>query len=129
MPARITLTELVGEYAVSRLEQGAAFPAWADGKGFVSISRTSDELSIVCLAERVPDGVKSDAGWIVFKFEGPFGFDQTGIATSVLNPLAEEKIGIFLISTFDTDYLLIKTENRRKAISALEKAGHQLNSA
>jgi uncharacterized protein len=126
MPISVTLTELTGIYAVSRLAPDAAIPQWADGAGFVSIGRTADELSIVCLADRVPEHEKSDRGWMLFKFEGPFAFDQTGIAVAVLNPLADAGIGIFLVSTFDTDYLLIKREHRENAVNCLEKAEHRL---
>ena len=62
-------------------------PAWADGEGFVSISRSDDELSIVCRAERIPSGVKQDTGWTCYKFIGPFAFDETGIVASVIGPL------------------------------------------
>lgn len=122
----VTLKELPGDYAVARLPRGSAIPDWADGEGFVSIGRTEDELSVVCLAVRVPDGVRSDAGWTVYKFEGPFEFTETGIALSVIRPLSEEGISIFLVSTFDTDYLLIKTADRERAGPLLVAAGHVL---
>jgi uncharacterized protein len=120
----ITLTELAGDYAVSQLNRTAPIPAWADGDGFVSIGRTADELSVVCLAERVPAGIRTDGPWSAFKFEGPFDFAETGIAAAVIGPLAEAKIGVFLVSTFDTDYLLVKRAARDVALSALRQVGH-----
>jgi uncharacterized protein len=123
----VTLKELPGDYAVARLSRDSAIPAWADGEGFVSIGRTEDELSVVCLAARVPDDVRSQAGWTVYKFEGPFEFSETGIALSVIRPLSEEGVSIFLVSTFDTDYLLIRTADRERAGALLAGAGHVLS--
>lgn len=125
MPS-VKLEQLAGDYAVARLERGDAIPAWADGDGFVSISRTADELSVVCVAGRVPQSVKHEAGWTCFKFLGPFAFDETGIALAVIRPLSEADVGIFLVSTFDTDYLLVKSENVGRARALLEGAGHRL---
>jgi uncharacterized protein len=123
----VTLKELPGDYAVARLPRDSAIPAWADGEGFVSIGRTEDELSVVCLSARVPADVCSQAGWTVYKFEGPFEFSETGIALSVIRPLSEEGISILLVSTFDTDYLLIKAADRERAGPLLVAAGHVLS--
>jgi hypothetical protein len=123
---QVTLLPLSGTYAVARLDPHAPIPGWADGPGFVSISRTADELSVVCLAERVPGDVRADRAWSCFKFQGPFAFDETGIAAAVLQPLAADGIGIFLVSTFDTDYLLVQVADRERVIAALRAAGHRI---
>ncbi|MBP0614672.1 ACT domain-containing protein [Jiella sp. KSK16Y-1] len=120
----ITLRALDSDYAISRLAPDDAIPGWADGPGFVSITRTQDELSILCLAERVPSGTSTDQGWRCFQFVGPFAFDETGIAAAVLQPLAEADIGIFLVSSFDTDYLFVKMENAGRTAQVLTSAGH-----
>jgi len=120
----VTLKPLDGDYAISRLASNESVPGWADGSGFVSISRTEDELSVVCLAQRVPADVRSDTGWACMKLVGPFAFNETGIALAVIKPLAEAGIGIFLVSTFDTDYLLVKTPNAPRARELLIEAGH-----
>lgn len=125
MPS-ITLTELAGDYGIVRLPADAAIPAWADGAGLVSISRTQDELSVLCLAARIPDSVKPDLGWTAFKFEGPFAFNEHGILLSVISPISGAAIGVFVISTFDTDYLLVKTENAARVRGLLTAAGHTL---
>ncbi|MDX2005494.1 MAG: ACT domain-containing protein [Meiothermus sp.] len=125
----IHLELLPGLYAVSQLSPAAPVPSWADGEGFVSIGRTEEELSVVCLEARVPSGVKTDGGWRCFKFQGPFAFDQTGILSSVLEPLARAEVGIFAVSTFNTDYLLVKTENLERTVAALEAAGHLVQAA
>jgi len=122
----VELKELPGAYAVARLPQDAPIPAWADGTGFVSISRTDEELSIVCRQERIPRQVKSDTDWACFKFVGPFAFDETGIVLSVIAPLSTNEIGIFLVSTFDGDHMLVKQGDLASARSLLLNAGHRL---
>ncbi|MCV9946472.1 MULTISPECIES: ACT domain-containing protein [Rhizobium] len=126
MAPRITIRELEGSYAIARLAPDAAIPAWADGEGFVSIGRSDEELSIVCRAERVPADIKHDGGWSCYKFQGPFAFNEAGILLSVIRPLSESNIGIFAVSTFDTDNLLIKTSDKARADELLAAAGHTL---
>ncbi|MBI2214966.1 MAG: ACT domain-containing protein [Acidobacteria bacterium] len=112
------------ELAIARLEPDAAIPAWAWGGAFASVTRTFRELSIVCLAERVPGEVRHERGWAMLELEGPFAFELTGILASFLAPLAEAKIGIFAISTFDTDVVLVKRASLDAALAALARAGH-----
>ena len=126
MTARIRLKQLPRLYAISRLERGDAIPSWADGPGFVSITRTDVELSIVCLQDRVPDAVRQDSDWVAFKFEGPFAFGETGIVLSVIGPLSENGLGIFVVSTFDGDHLLVKATDQAAARRLLVEAGHKL---
>ncbi len=95
MAKRVRLRRLEGSYSVCRLDVQNAIPAWADGDGFVSISRSDDELSVVCRSERVPAGVRQDGGWSCYKLIGPFAFDETGIVASVISPLSENGLGIF----------------------------------
>lgn len=123
---QITLELSAGDYAISRLEPGAALPDWADGAGFVSISRSAHELSIVCLAKRVPAEVVSDRDWVCFRFVGPFAFGATGIVLSVVRPLSENGIGVFIVSTYDGDHLLIKRSDLSRASTLLQQAGHTL---
>jgi uncharacterized protein len=130
MAAKIDLRQLSGSYAICKLSPESPIPDWADGEGFVSISRTSEELSIVCRSDRAPGRVPADiqvsSEWRCWQFVGPFAFDETGIALSVIRPLSESGIGIFLVSTFDTDYLLIKERDVEAAKTALLRAGHAL---
>jgi uncharacterized protein len=120
----LRLKKLAGAYAVARLEANSHIPAWADGDGFVSIGRTEDELSIVCLQERIPTATRKDRNWTCFKFQGPFAFGETGIVLSVIKPLSENGIGIFVVSTFDGDHLLVKTEDAVTAELLLVANGH-----
>ena len=116
--------------AVCRFASDARIPAWALEGGFFCVVRTRDELSIVCsedvcTADRMPDGAPTERGWLAMKLEGPFPFSMTGVLASFLQPLAEAQISIFAISTFATDYVLIKRENLEQAVAALGAAGHE----
>jgi hypothetical protein len=123
---QIALEQAQGEYAVCRLAPTAAIPAWADGAGFVTISRSAHELSIVCLADRVPHETQREDGWTCLRFVGPFAFGATGIVLSVVRPLSEGGLGVFVVSTFDGDHLLIKTGDMPAATALLARAGHVL---
>ncbi len=108
-----------------RLSAGAKIPAWAWSGSFSSVTRTEDELSIVCAAESVPVEHQPKSPWVCFKVEGPFSFSEVGILASVIDPLAEKKVPIFAISTFDTDYVLVGEEHAEIALQALRDAGHE----
>jgi hypothetical protein len=111
--------------AVCQLAVGSTVPEWALGAGFFCVTQTAEELSVVCEEGRVPDEVRVERDWIVLKLEGPFPFDMTGVLSSFLRSLADAGIPIFAVSTFDTDYVLIKSEKLESAIAALEAAGHR----
>jgi hypothetical protein len=120
----LVLTLLSDVFAIAQLDAAAPTPAWADGGGFVSITRTASELSIVCREERVPAEVKAERGWRAFRLEGPIAFDAVGVLKQVLDPLAEAKVVVFTISTHDTDYVLVKAVQSEQAITALTRFGH-----
>ena len=113
-----------------RLAFDARVPAWALEGAFFCVVRTRDELSVVCREDactegRIPDGALAERGWMALKLEGPFPFSMTGVLASFLQPLAEARIPIFAISTFNTDYVLIKPENLEQAVVVLAAAGHE----
>lgn len=125
----LTLTLRPFRLAVCRLPAGSPVPGWAWSGGFHSITRTPDELSVICdftAAEAAPaaEGLRVDGPWAVFEVQGPFAFDVTGVVASLSAPLAEAGVGIFVLSTFDTDWLLVKAGNERAAAAAWEAAGH-----
>jgi len=124
----LTLSLLSGSFGICRLEPEATIPDWANAGGFISITRTSDELSIVCAEANVSEGVKADRGWRCLKVEGPLDLSLTGVLASLVSPLAEARINIFAISTFDTDYLLVKEEKISRATEVLIRSGHRLTS-
>jgi len=127
MPS-LTLSILPDAFSICRLDPNERIPNWADAHSFVSITRTADELSLVCLDKNAPAEVNANRGWRCLKVEGPLDLSLTGILTSLAAPLAEAQIGIFAISTFDTDYLLVKEQALTEAIAVLEEAGHIVRS-
>lgn len=122
----IKLKQLEGVYTISQLPPSEPVPAWCDGEGFVNISRGDDELSMICLKNRVPQEVKSDGEWTCFKFLGPFAFGETGIVLSVVRPISENGIGILILSTFNGDYLLVQNADLNSSIQHLKAAGHTI---
>lgn len=117
---------LTALYAIVRLAPDDSVPEWATQGEFTSISRSADELSIVCPAENLPADVHSPHHWICVKLEGPFPFSQTGILMSFIEPLSSNRVPIFAISTYDTDYVLVPEEFWGIAFSLLQKAGHEV---
>lgn len=119
------LALLSGEYAICRLAADASIPAWATGGPFVSVTRTPDELSIVCPAERVPTGVRVNTGWRCLKVEGTFDLaTATGVLASIASPLASASISLFAVATYDTDYILVQAADLERVRAALATAGH-----
>jgi hypothetical protein len=121
---RFPLTLLPGRFAVCRLEPSAAVPPWADGVPLASVTRTAEELSVVCAEEAVPAGVKAETGWKALRLEGPVPFSTVGVISGLTAPLAAQGIPVFVLSTFDTDYLLLKESVLGRAQKALAKAGY-----
>ena len=91
---------------------------------FFSVTRTRDELSVICLADQVPSGLTAEAGWRALKVHGPFALSEIGVLAALAAPLAHEKVSLLAISTFDTDYLLVSEKQLHAAIAALKGAGH-----
>jgi hypothetical protein len=114
-------------YAILRQPPDAPIPAWAIRGEFTSITRTADELSIVCPAGNIPKDLDPGLRWICLKLEGPFPFSQTGVLLSFIEPLSNHGIPIFAISTYDTDYVLVQEEYAGATLDALQAAGHELN--
>jgi hypothetical protein len=123
----LELTLLPEHFAISRLAADAPIPAWAMEGSFFSITGTAEELSVVCEFARVPVGVRSQSGWRVFKVHGPFVLTEIGVLSALATPLAEAKLSLFAISTFDTDYLLVASETLSPAVAALGRAGHKIH--
>jgi hypothetical protein len=121
---QLTLTILPDTFAVCRLDVNAAIPPWATAGGFFSITRTAEELSIVCLQSSVPESTRCEQDWRCFKLAGPIPFMMVGVLASLVQPLAEAGISVFAVSTFDTDYLLVKSRDLASAIDALRQKGH-----
>jgi hypothetical protein len=130
VPHHLQFRILLQPLAICHLTPNAELPAGLLDAAFSAVVRTPDELSLVlseelCSGGRLPPGALVEPGWIALQLRGPFPFSLTGVLSSFLQPLAEAKIPIFAISTFDTDYVLIKRENWPKAVTALRAAGHE----
>lgn len=122
---RLRLRALSATLAVARLESDAPLPSWINGS-FTSITRTTEELSIVCDEAAVPHDVRAERGWRGLALAGPIAFETTGVAAALVAPLASAGISVFLIATFDTDYLLVKQERFVETLAVLRSAGHDI---
>lgn len=120
----LTLTTLPGEFCVCKLPADAAIPAWATQGAFFTITRTKQELSIVCSQSGPPAGVPCEGGWRCLQVAGPLDFALVGVVASLATPLADAGVSVFIVSTFDTDYLLVKGKDLDRALAALRQAGH-----
>ena len=123
----LTLTVLPEKLAVCRLDAGEEIPAWALKSSYSSITRTRDELSIICMEQFVPQEVKCERDWRALRLEGPFDFNLVGILASVLDPLAYAAISILAIGTYDTDYVLVREGHLERAVAVLLTAGHAVH--
>ncbi len=119
------LSLLAGQLAVCQLDPNASIPNWATGD-LLSITRTTTELSIVCEQENVPPEAKAERGWRCLRIEGPLDFTLVGVVASVANALADSDVALFVVSTFDTDYVLVKEEELSNAVESLRAAGHSV---
>ena len=119
-------TLLDGLFAVARLDADADVPPWAHRGAFTTITRTPHELSIVCDEGGVPDEVPAERGWRCLGLEGPIAFETTGVAARFTSVLAQRRISVFVVSTFDTDYVLVKAAKVDAAIEALRDAGYDV---
>lgn len=126
-PRYLELSLLPGRFAISKLAPDAHLPAWAARGSFYSVTRTRDELSIIVEEAHVPAGTQSQSGWRVLRVHGPFILSEIGVLTSLTTPLADARVSVFVVSTFDTDYLLVTEEQLTSAIVALDGAGHAIH--
>ncbi len=122
-----TISPLPDEFAIRKLPADAAVPVWATQGTFSSITRTSDELSIIVESKFLPPPHQAGELWRVLKVHGPFEPSSIGVIASLVAPLAAAQLSVFTVSTFDTDYLLIQTHNFHRALDALRHAGHTVN--
>ena len=119
----LCLTVLPGEFSVWRLAADDPLPSLERGS-FLSITRTNDELSIVSPSTDVPSGSQVEDGWRCLRVEGPLAFEMTGVLAALSTPLAKAKVPIFVVSTYDTDYLLVKAADLERASATLRDEGH-----
>jgi len=119
----LCLTALPGEFSVWRLAAEEPLPSLERGN-FLSMTRTNDELSIVSPSADVPSGSQVEDGWRCLRVEGPLAFEMTGVLAELSAPLARAEIPIFVVSTYDTDYLMVKAADLNRACNTLRNEGH-----
>jgi hypothetical protein len=124
---KLSLKILPGRMAVCRFEPSASLPAWMDGSGFYSVTRTSEELTVVCRETLVAADTTCESGWRCIRVKGVLDFSEIGIMFSITRPLAKAGVSVFVISTYDTDYFLVKEKELPKTIDALTAAGHRID--
>ena len=120
------LALLSQELAVCRLEDHEPVPDWAWRGELVSITRARGELSVVCAAGAVPDGVRAERGWRALVVTTAMDFSVTGVAATLTAPLADAGVSVLPIATYDTDYFLVQNDRLADAIEALLAAGHRV---
>lgn len=123
-PQSLRLDLLPGRYAVCRRGPDDLLAALPRSGDFLSVTRTADELSIVLPEAEVGAGVRAERGWRVLRVAGPLELSQVGVLAALAAPLAQDGVSIFAVSTFDTDYLLVKEDDLERAREALSAAGH-----
>lgn len=123
---RLTLKLLDETYGVCSLEKDSEISPWIVEGNFLSITKTDEELSIVCEEKNISEGIKYEGGWKILKIEGKLDFALVGILAKISNIMAENNISIFAISTYDTDYILIKLNNINKAVELLKKENYNI---
>jgi hypothetical protein len=123
---RLSLVCLDGVYAVCRLPAGATVPDWATRGGLWSLTRTPDELSVLCAEAVVPAGVRHEPGWRCLRVAGTLPLGEVGVVSALAGPLAEAGVSVFVLSSFDTDYLFVRAEQWERAVEALRAAGHEV---
>jgi hypothetical protein len=120
------LTLLDGGLAVCRLGPDSPLPDWAWRGPVASVTRVPGELSVVCAEDAPPDGVLAERGWRAYQVEGPIPFTLTGVVSSLTAPLAAAGVGVFVLSTYDTDFVLVKDADLAAAAAALRAGGHEV---
>lgn len=124
--SKLTIKLLKEKYVVCRLNKNEAIPSWALQGDFYSITKTEDELSIVCLQDNIIDNIKCEKDWRVLKIEGPLDFSLVGILSKISTLMANNSISIFAVSTYDTDYILIKEKDINRAIKVLNNDNYEV---
>lgn len=119
------LTILKNTYSVYRFTKGEKLPSWIYKSDFYSVTGTSHELSVVAIENPI-SGAQSEEGWKIFRITGPLAFTVTGIIAGISGLLAGENISIFVLSTYDTDYFMVKEKDLQRCIAALKKKDHKI---
>ena len=121
---RLALLVNPGLYCICRLAPGEPLPAWTAPAEFCSVTRTPEELSVVCDQDAVPSQIEADRGWRLLRVQGKLDFSLVGVLAGLTTTLANANVSVFAVSTHDTDYLLVRNEALDRAIMAFREAGY-----
>lgn len=119
------LRKLDGTYGLAQLPADAKTPDWAEGPGFTAQIRSDDELTLLCLAARIPADQKAELGWACFRSIGPFAFEQAGVVAALITPISSAGIGVFVVCTFDGEHILVPEASFDQVAKILAARGHQ----
>lgn len=120
------LSEEPGLYGIAKIDSYDELPNFSREKGFFCVSKDGDSLSVVSREDKLTHFNKIDTGWVCFRIIGPFPFGETGIIQAVIEPISKNNIGVFVVSTFDSDYLLVKLNDKETVKAYLRVAGHTI---
>ena len=124
MSVAIKLRNVPGIFGVAKLGPEAPIPDWFNGPGFSAAIRADDEMTLVCLQERVPEAIEIEPDWRCFRSVGPIPFKATGIVQALIEPLSARGIGVFVVCTFDGEHIFVPACDWERAQLLLEAAGH-----
>ena len=124
---KLSLSSIPERFAVCQIDHQAKIPDWAFVGEFFFVSRTPDELSIICPVQFVPPDIQYVAGWRGLKIEGPFDFNEIGVLAAIAAPLARGDISLLTVSTFDTDYIFLQEAQFETGVDILEAVGHKID--
>jgi hypothetical protein len=113
--------------AICRLEANAPWPEWAKGEGLVALIRDAEELSVICPERHLPKAQAAVTGWRALRVSGPLDFSLVGVMATLTTPLAQAGVSLLAVSTYSTDYLLVREGDLARALEALLRAGHQVS--
>ncbi|MFZ1976531.1 MAG: ACT domain-containing protein [Bacteroidota bacterium] len=122
----LELRTIPGQFGICKLQPGESIPLWAMSGNFWSVTRTENEVSVVCPQEQIPRDVEVERNWRVLQVVGPLTFEMTGVLLSLAAPLADAGVSIYSVSTFETDFILIQEKSFEIACRTLTKAGHNI---
>jgi hypothetical protein len=123
---QLLLTVFPGTYAIARFAPDQSIPFDYTNSLFYTVSKTDQELSLVCEERLVRADEKAERGRRLIRVESTLAFSLTGIVASLAAPLADASVSIFVVSTYDTDYLLVNEGDLDQAVAVLERAGHKV---
>ena len=127
MANSLNLNLLPGLWAVCRLPAEAPLPDWAGSDELLAFIRTREELCIVCADENIPADITIERGWGLYKVQGPLDLSLVGVLASITDPPAGAGVSIFTLSTYDTDFFLVKETDLERSRLVLEQAGHKVH--